>query len=141
MKKILLMEDHPAHAMDLIQQMETLGYEAAWARNAAEALEMLGKDEFDIVIADILVREGYALAANGGVTLIGKVRGAAMKATVGNVTRRLPIIAISGAFDADGQPNFLSKTALGLGADAALPKPVDMEKLGGLVASLTTGMS
>ena len=73
MKKVLLMEDYPAHAMDLIQQVETMGYEATWARNAAEALEMLGKEDFDVVIADILVREGYALSANGGVTLIGKV--------------------------------------------------------------------
>lgn len=138
MKKILLMEDHPPQAMELVQQLETIGYEATWARNATEALVQLGKAEFDAVVADVLVHEGATLTANGGVTLIGKIRAAAFKIEVGKTIRQLPIIAISGAFDPMGYKNFLSDTALGVGADAALPKPVDIEKLHDLIEEMTS---
>lgn len=137
MKKILLMEDHAPQAMELVQQLETLGYEAVWARDATEAMEQLGKADFDAVVADIFVREGAALKADGGVTLIGKIRKAALKIKVGGGYRKMPIIAISGGFEISGKDNFLSDTVFGIGADAALPKPVDMEKLRSLVESLT----
>lgn len=133
------MEDHAPQAMGLVQQLETIGYEAIWARDADEAMGQLYKAEFDAVVADILVREGITLKTNGVVTLIGKIRTAAIKIKVGKAIRQLPIIAIPGAFDEDGKGNFLSKTALGVGADAALCKPVDMEKLHELIEEMTTG--
>lgn len=137
MKKILLMEDLPAHAMDLIQQLEAIGYDVTWARDAAEALGHLGKATFDVVVADILVREGPNLTANGGVTLIGKIRASAMRIDVGARQRRMPIIAISGSFRERGKTTFLEDTAIGVGADAALPKPVDMTRLHMLIEELT----
>ena len=137
MKKILLMEDHAPQAMELVQQLEALNYEAVWARDATEALEHLGKSDFDAVVADIFVREGDALKADGGVTLIGKIRKAALKIKVGKGYRKMPVIAISGGFDVSGRENFLSDTVFGIGADAALPKPVDMEKLSSLVETMT----
>lgn len=133
------MEDHAPQTMELVQQLETVGYEAIWARDADEAMGQLYKAEFDAVVADILVREGITLKANGGVTLIGKIRTAAIKIKVGKAIRQLTIIAISGAFDEDGKGNFLSDTALGVGADAALCKPVDMKKLHELIEEMTTG--
>lgn len=139
MKKILLMEDHAPQAMELVQQIEMLNYQATWARNAAEAMAHLGETDFDAVVADIFVREGITLKANGGVTLIGKIRTAAIKIKVGKAIRQLPIIAISGAFDADGNDNFLSDTVLGIGADAALAKPVDMKRLHDLIEDMTGG--
>lgn len=138
MKKILLMEDHPPQAMELVQQLETFNYEAVWARNAAEAITHLGKAEFDAVVADIFVREGITLKANGGVTLIGKIRTGAYNIKVGKAIRQLPIIAISGGFDSSGKDTFLSDTVIGVGADAALPKPIDMNRLRDLIENLTS---
>ncbi len=138
MKKILLMEDHAPQAMELIQQLETYDYEAVWARNATEAMGQLGKMDFDAVVADIFVREGMTLTANGGVTLIGKIRTAAYKIKVGKGVRQLPIIAISAGFDPGGADNFLTDTVFGVGGDAALPKPVDMEKLRTLIEEMTS---
>lgn len=137
MKKILLMEDHAPQAMELIQQLEMHDYEAVWARNATEAMGQLAKMNFDAVVADIFVREGVTLKANGGVTLIGKIRAAAYKINVGKGVRQLPIIAISAGFDLGGSGNFLTDTVFGVGADAALPKPIDMEKLCGLIEKMT----
>ena len=137
MKKILLMEDLPAHALDLIQQLEAMGYDVTWARDAAEALDHIDKAKFDVVVADILVREGPNLTANGGVTLIGKIRASAIRINVGKTQRPMPIIAISGKFRERGKPNFLEETAIGVGADAALPKPVDMERLHRLIEEMT----
>lgn len=138
MKKILLMEDHPPQAMELVQQLETKGYKAVWSRNADEAMTQLGKAQFDAVVADIFVREGITLKANGGVTLIGKIRTSAFKIKTGSKIRQLPIIAISGGFEPQGKDNFLSDTALGVGADAILPKPVDMDRLHQLIEKLTS---
>ncbi len=138
MKKILLMEDHAPQAMELVQQLETIGYEAVWARNADEAMGHLGNTEFDAVVADIFVREGITLKANGGVTLIGKIRAAAVKINVGKSIRQLPVVAISGGFEPKGKKNFLSDTALGVGADAFLPKPIDIEELHDLIEDMTS---
>lgn len=137
MKKILLMEDHAPQAMELIQQLELFNYDVIWSRNAAEAMEQLDKADFDAVVADVFVREGVTLRANGGVTLIGKIRTAAFKIKLGKGGRRLPIIAISGGFDPEGAENFLSDTVFGVGADAALPKPVDLDRLRTLIEEMT----
>lgn len=138
MTKILLMEDHAPQAMELIQQLELFDFQVVWSRNAAEAMEQLEKAEFDVVVADVFVREGVTLKANGGVTLIGRIRTAAMKIKIGKEDRRLPIIAISGGFDTGGGGNFLSDTVFGIGADAALPKPVDLKKLRHLIEEMTS---
>lgn len=137
MKKILLMEDLPAHALELIKQLEATMYHVTWARNATEALDHLEKAQFDVVIADILVRDGPNLAAKGGVTLIGKIRAAAISIRVGKAIKPIPVIAISAKFHEGGEPNYLENTALGVGADAALPKPVDMKRLRALIEELT----
>jgi len=138
MKKILLMEDHAPQAMELIQQLELFNYQVIWSRNAAEAMEQLEQADFDAVVADVFVREGVVLKANGGVTLIGKIRTAAFKIKIGKGVRRLPVIAISGGFDPGGADNFLSDTVFGIGADAALPKPIDLEELRSLIEEMTS---
>ena len=137
MKRILLMEDLPAHAMELVRKMEAMKYDVTWARDAAEALDHLDKSTFDAVVADILVRDGPNLTANGGVTLIGRIRSTAIRISVGDVLKPIPIIAISARFREGGKPNYLENTAMGIGADAALPKPVDMDRLRTLIEELT----
>ena len=137
MKRILLMEDLPAHAMDLVHKLEAMKYAVTWARDAAEALDHLEKSKFDAVVADILVRDGPNLTANGGVTLIGRIRAAAIRISTGKSLRPIPIIAISARFREDGRPNYLENTAIGIGADATLPKPVDMDRLRSLIEDLT----
>ncbi len=137
MKRILLMEDLPAHAMELVHKMEAMKYEVTWARDAAEALDHLDKSNFDAVVADILVRDGPNLTANGGVTLIGRIRAAAIRINAGKALRPIPIVAISARFREDGKSNYLEDTAIGIGADAVLPKPVDMARLRALIEELT----
>jgi len=62
----------------------------------------------------------------------------AFKIKIGKGVRRLPVIAISGGFDPGGADNFLSDTVFGIGADAALPKPIDLEELRSLIEEMTS---
>jgi diguanylate cyclase (GGDEF)-like protein len=67
-EKILLVDDDPAILGLLAAFTTAFGYDASCASNGLEALELLKKQQFDIVITDIL------MPAMGGMELLGYIK-------------------------------------------------------------------
>jgi CheY-like chemotaxis protein len=102
--------------------LEANGAQVSVAATAAEALQLLGRDTFDVLVADLGMPEqdGYAL--------IRAVRGLP---ELGN--SRIPAIAVTayaGQRDRD--------MAVDAGYNCHLPKPVDPEQLIEAVAAATS---
>lgn len=117
----VLAVDDDADARHVVSAvLETYGAEATVVSSAAEALDALGRAEFDVLVADI------AMPGQDGYELIDSVRA---RETGG---RRIPAVALT-AFarreDAD--------RALATGYDAHLVKPVEPRRLADAVAALT----
>ena len=123
MARILLMEDDKTEG-DLIQQLLTEeGHAVAHFRNATTALKHLQKSDVDLVITDIVVKQDGRSTSDGGLILIGRIRGFSDQ-----TKRALPILAVSGAIYGRGTGHLLD-VAKTVGADDALPKPIIVSKL------------
>jgi CheY-like chemotaxis protein len=118
---VLLMEDDPDFAYWLIDMLQDAGHEVAWARSGTEALKAFDRRAFDLAIVDIYVYKFGRISADGGITLIGRIRNSAA-GIMEDAPPRLPIIAISAAVAIPGNA-FILNTAEAVGADASLAKP------------------
>ena len=133
-QKILIMEDDPIQSELLFEALSGNGYEAVVTTSASEALRELEKTRYDLIIADIYVKENGKYVPNGGLLLLGRLR---------NTTdlsqyawwRDLPVIVISGAVNLPGQTSIFS-TAESLGATRTLGKPFELEQLFSAVEDL-----
>jgi len=65
-KKILYVEDDPNLAFATIDNLEQYDYEIVHAQDGVEALEIFGKEHFDICVLDIMLpkMDGFTLAEN-----------------------------------------------------------------------------
>jgi PAS domain S-box-containing protein len=107
--RLLVADDEPAVRRFLCRILRAAGYEVAEAADGKEALRMVSAGGFDAVITDLVMPE------QEGIETIRILR---------QSYPDLKIVAISGAFG--GQ--FL-KVVRRLGADAALPKPIEPKHL------------
>src|SRR5512138_3712174 len=57
-EKIIVLEDDPVFRKSLEQQLRYRRYDVASATTIAEAQELLGKDNFDLLIADVRLPDG-----------------------------------------------------------------------------------
>jgi len=116
------MIDDNAQLRDLLRTALTkLGYHVTSASNGAEAIEAIGKNQFDVVISDLLMPE------KDGIEVIGELR------------RKQPqarIVAMSGG--GRGSREHYLQTAKGLGAHALLGKPFSVTELS---AALDTALA
>ncbi len=55
MKKILVVEDDPAHLLALEDNLKFAGYEVSTARSGREALQLLRQEEFHLIVLDIML--------------------------------------------------------------------------------------
>ena len=115
-KRILIVDDEAPIRQFLIDYLGPLGYETAEACNGLDALEQVRTFDPGLIILDLVMPE------QEGIETIHEIR---------KTHKDLKIIAVSGAFA--GQ--FL-RTAQLLGANAVLPKPLNLVELARLVKKL-----
>ena len=110
-RAVLLVEDDVRNIFALSSVFEPLGVRLEIARNGREALETLGRQDFDLVLMDIMMPE------MDGLTAMREIRR----------NRRwqdLPIIALTAKAMADDRERCLEA-----GANDYIAKPVDVDKL------------
>lgn len=113
---ILIVDDEAPIRQLLTDYLRDLGYDTAEACNGLDALQKLAKVDPGLIIIDLVMPE------QEGIETIREIR----------ITHKdLKIIAVSGAFA--GQ--FL-RTAELLGANAVLPKPLNLMELKRLVGEM-----
>lgn len=132
MAHILLMEDDFFLSQEYKADLEQLGHQVTLTSNATEALDLCHVIVFDIAIVDIFVKNNGHYTPDGGLLLIGKLR-SPMNQSLFRPSQ--PIIAISGIREGDLAASIL-KTALQVGANISLPKPIYVPELNELVLTL-----
>jgi CheY-like chemotaxis protein/anti-sigma regulatory factor (Ser/Thr protein kinase) len=122
--RILIVDDE-ADARELLRQvLEMCDAEVTTTGTAAEALDALGKDGYDVLVSDIGMPEA------DGYTLIGKVR--SLPAEKGG---RIPAVALTAYARVEDRVR-----ALTAGFQVHVPKPVEPVELIAVVASLAKGL-
>ena len=115
-KRILIVDDEAPIRQLLTDYLGDLGYETIEACNGLDALHQVEKVDPGLIILDLVMPE------QEGIETIRQIR---------LTHKELKIIAVSGAFA--GQ--FL-RTAELLGANAVLPKPLNLKELRRLVEEM-----
>jgi len=118
--RVLVVDDQPDARELLALVLGRAGAQVSAASSAAEALELLEREELDVLVSDIgmPVADGYAL--------IGRVR----DLTAGGA-RRTPSVALTAYASEEDQ-----RRALAAGFDAHIPKPVEPSELVSVIAGL-----
>lgn len=114
---ILVADDNPTSRELLGRFLKRQGHEAAFATDGIEALELLAKRDFDLVLLDVMMPRA------DGFQVLEKMREAGKLA-------HTPVIVISGM---DSGPNVVR--CIELGAEDFLPRPIDMALLKARVSS------
>ncbi|MCK5124723.1 MAG: response regulator [candidate division Zixibacteria bacterium] len=113
--KILVVDDD-AYLLDLmIETLDTIGYDAKGASSGAEALDLIEKSRFQLVITDIKMP---------------KMDGIEFARSVKSKHPDLPIIFISGAFT----PSILRK----IEGEPYIPKPFRISQMEKVIGEVTT---
>lgn len=109
MKHIVLVEDDPSFGYILSEYLRMKGYGVGWAKSGNEALEMIGKEQPDLAILDVMLPD------TTGFELTASIRAkAANIAFIFLTARDLKVDQLKG---------------YQLGADEYITKPVDEEVL------------
>lgn len=115
MASILVVDDDGYARGTICRALRASGYESTGARNGAQAVFLLQRDRFDLVITD------FAMPRLNGVKLVNFVR---------SLYPKIPVIFISG---------YLSETASNAllnGAAEVLAKPFELDHLTSIVKRL-----
>ncbi len=123
--RVLVVEDEPVNGLTATRLLSKLGHASVCVANGQEALEMLSREPFDVVLMDL------RMPVMDGLTATRHIR--AMSGPVS----RLPVVALTAhALPGDRE------TCLAAGMTAYLPKPVDAKSLEALLTSIarTAGM-
>lgn len=107
MKKILVVDDHEEIRELLSKFLLSNGYEVDTAEDGETALKKVTEKEYDLIITD------YIMPKINGVNLLRRLK---------IESPRLAILIISGSMVGDG---FFAQS----GADAFLPKPLDLPRM------------
>jgi PAS domain S-box-containing protein len=111
--RVLLAEDNKVNQMLAVAILKKRGYAVSVADNGREAVELVRRSEFDVVLMDVQMPE-----------LDGFEATAILRAAEAETTRRLPIIAVTAhAMEGDRQ------RCLEAGMDDYVSKPIDPDRL------------
>lgn len=112
MKKILIVDDSVVILKVIGRALAEKGFSLYMSDSMEKALNLCGKQNFDLVVADSHLREG------SGIELINKIR---------ELQPKIRVILVSGNFDFDNE--ILKKQKI----DALLQKPFDVIELETLI--------
>jgi CheY-like chemotaxis protein len=111
--RVLLAEDNKVNQMLAVALLRKRGYDVTIADNGREAIDLVRRSTFDVVLMDVQMPEVDGFEAT-----------AAIRAMESATSRRLPVIAVTAhAMDGDRQ------RCLDAGMDDYVSKPMDPEKL------------
>ena len=122
-RRILIAEDNDLNAEIAVYLIEELGMEAERAENGRECIDMLMKADtgyYDAVLMDI------QMTVLDGISAVREIR------RMDNpVLRRIPVVAMTAnAFDDD------RRKSIEVGMDGHLSKPIEPEKLAGMMRNV-----
>jgi CheY-like chemotaxis protein/HPt (histidine-containing phosphotransfer) domain-containing protein len=121
--RILVAEDNPVNQLVAVGMLERAGHRAAVAGNGREALALLEREAFDLVLMDVQMPELDGFETTAAIREREKVKGG-----------HLPIVALTAhAMKGDAD------RCLAAGMDAYLAKPLEMAQLRAVLASLAKG--
>jgi two-component system chemotaxis response regulator CheY len=118
--RALVVDDSPTMRGFVVAALESHGFEVTSAKSGFEALKILPKDRFDLIVTDVNMPD------INGLELVRYVRGS-------NVHNKIPLIIIS----TDGRERDRER-GMHLGATAYLVKPFKPEELLSLVKEVLT---
>jgi signal transduction histidine kinase/ActR/RegA family two-component response regulator len=118
--RVLVVDDQPDARELLAMVLDRAGASVSTAASAAEALELLEREELDVLVSDI------GMPAADGYALIGRVRDMAE-----GRARRTPSVALTAYASEEDR-----RRALAAGFDAHIPKPVEPAELVSVIARL-----
>lgn len=104
---VLVVDDDPVNRMMLTHSLTQEGYQTTAAEDGEQALEMLERERFDLVLLDVV------MPGVDGFTVLEYIKRH-------NDLRHLPAIMISGLDDMEGAVRCIE-----MGAEDFLPKPFD----------------
>ncbi len=117
--KILAVDDDPSALEAVVDLLRTDGHEVHAATSAEEAVELLHRDSYHLVLTDVV------MPGKGGLWLARLVR---------DKLPRTPVVLVSGRCTLDD-----AREGLRLGAADYLQKPLEPSTLRGIVARLLEG--
>jgi PAS domain S-box-containing protein len=106
--RLLVVDDEELDRDILVRQLEPLGYEVAVAVSAVDALEIIGRETFDLLLLDAQMPE------MSGIEMLRVIRRSFSAS-------QLPVIMVTSENDGDGIAEVLD-----LGASDYLSKPIDL---------------
>lgn len=121
--KILIVDDIFTNRLLLIELVRTLGHEYAQVENGKEAIEVMKREDFDLVLMDVEMP-----VMNGLETVIY------IRENFPYPKNRIPIVALT-AHD----PQLFFEDFKDTGFDKLLTKPYNIEKLSGIINELIPG--
>jgi PAS domain S-box-containing protein len=119
--RVLLAEDNKVNQVLALTVLKKRGYDVTVADNGRQAVDLVARSEFDVVLMDVQMPE-----------LDGFEATAILRAAEAETARRLPIIAVTAhAMEGDRQ------RCLAAGMDDYVSKPIDPDKLEGAILRWT----
>ena len=111
--RILLAEDLEANATLAILRLEQQGHEVKWVKNGLEAVEECQKNQYDLILMDVMMPELDGLQATLNIRLIEQ-----------DSENHIPILALTASAMSDD-----SAKCIAAGMDGFVAKPIDFEHL------------
>jgi DNA-binding NtrC family response regulator len=118
--KVLVVDDDPNLTDLLVDTLEAIGYEAFAAESAKTALEVLGKEQIDLVVSDINMPD------MSGIELLEEIK---------KTNRHLPVMLITGI----GSDSIKGR-AYSSGADGFLAKPFRIGTIESEISRMLAGI-
>ena len=122
--RVLVVDDNATNLLVAQSYLQRMGLEVETADNGLAAVEMAGCRHYDIILMDLQMPELDGCEATQAI----RQREQAALAATGGPTSRVPIIALSAA----SMPEDIER-ALSSGMNDYLAKPLDMQRLAGML--------